>query len=130
MTLWQVAQQMVSGHDGCTSPRLQLCAPPTCLLRADGETWGEIRVLFDANHSWPTSKFRSEHSNAIWDPTPLFDRTTGKTFVFFGGPGRTSTDSRLDVTMMSSTDLVSSHSPLAPTSLHTTSAASHTQLRV
>ena len=92
----------------------QFCASPTCLFHADGETWGEIRVLFDANHSWPASKYHSEHSNAIWDPTPLFDHTTGETFIFFGGPGRTATDSRLDVTMISSTDLVSS--PPAPAS--------------
>ena len=70
----------------------------------DGETWSNITVLFDANFSWPASEFHSAHSNAIWDPTPVFDRTTGETFLFFAGPGRTAVDSRLDITMISSKD--------------------------
>ena len=76
-----------------------------------GASWGESTVLFDANHSWPASKFKSEHSNAIWDPTPVFDSSTGETFIFFGGPGRTAKDSRLDVTAISSTDLGLSWGP-------------------
>ena len=43
--------------------------------------------------------------NAIWDPTPVFDRTTGETFIFFAGPGRTAIDSTLGVSMVSSSDL-------------------------
>eukprot|EP01052_Picozoa_sp_SAG31_P052497 SAG31_NODE_12988_length_901_cov_1.266833_1_plen_117_part_00 len=46
------------------------------------------------------------HSAAVWDPTPVFDEMTGETFILFGGPGRTAQDSRLDITMVSSTDLV------------------------
>ena len=38
-----------------------------------------------------------------------FDLAVGLTFIFFGGPGRTAKDSRLDVTMISSTDLVRRH---------------------
>ena len=37
----------------------------------------------------------------------MYDATTGETFIFFGGPGRTAQDTRLDVTAVSSTDLVS-----------------------
>jgi len=37
----------------------------------------------------------------------VYDATTGETFIFFGGPGRTAQDTRLDVTAVSSTDLVS-----------------------
>ena len=37
----------------------------------------------------------------------VYDVTTGETFIFFGGPGRTAQDPRLDVTAVSSTDLVS-----------------------
>ena len=71
-----------------------------------GETWSNITVLFDANFSWPASEFHSAHSNSVWDPTPVFDRMTGKTFIFFAGPGRVpATDSRLDIIMISSTDL-------------------------
>ena len=37
----------------------------------------------------------------------VYDVMTGETFIFFGGPGRTAQDTRLDVTAVSSTDLVS-----------------------
>eukprot|EP01052_Picozoa_sp_SAG31_P031039 SAG31_NODE_3248_length_4493_cov_1.923760_1_plen_565_part_00 len=77
-----------------------------------GRSWGQIQVLFDANFSWPSSKYYSQHSNAIWDPTPVFDRTTGETFVFFAGPGRTTSDSTLGVSMLSSTDLGASWGPV------------------
>ena len=41
----------------------------------------------------------------------MYDATTGETFIFFGGPGRTAQDTRLDVTAISSTDLVSPPDP-------------------
>jgi hypothetical protein len=77
----------------------------------NGEHWAPLTVLFDANFSWPASRFHSAHSNAIWDPTPLFDRTTGETHVFFAGPGRVAGDSRLDISMITSKNLGVSWSP-------------------
>ena len=40
---------------------------------------------------------------AVWDPTPLYDSTTGETFLFFGGPGRTK-GHHWDIWLMTSQD--------------------------
>eukprot|EP00038_Savillea_parva_P014906 m.12358 g.12358 ORF g.12358 m.12358 type:complete len:569 (-) comp2940_c1_seq1:138-1844(-) len=55
-----------------------------------GHTWGPLVTLIDAISYWPnvTANKSPDNGNAIWDPTPLFDATTGRAFVFFNGPGR------------------------------------------
>ena len=49
----------------------------------DGTTWGPLRTLVDAVTFWP--HIHVPTGNAIWDPTPLHDAHTGRTFVFFNG---------------------------------------------
>eukprot|EP01047_Picozoa_sp_COSAG01_P075028 COSAG01_NODE_12725_length_1693_cov_2.590966_1_plen_470_part_01 len=52
-----------------------------------GRTWGALRTIVDARTLW--RGFSAAHGVAVWDPTPLYDKATGTTFLFFGGPGRT-----------------------------------------
>lgn len=49
--------------------------------------WGQLTTIVDARALW--KGFTATHGLAVWDPTPLYDNSTGETFLFFGGPGRT-----------------------------------------
>jgi sialidase-1 len=55
-----------------------------------GVSWGPLVTLIDAVSFWPhiTANKPPDRGNAVWDPTPVFDRSTGRAFVFFNGPGR------------------------------------------
>lgn len=71
-----------------------------------GRTWGELVTVIDSISFWPniTAKTPPEKGNAIWDPTPVADRTTGRIFVFFNGPGRLAHDGLSSTWMMWSDD--------------------------
>jgi sialidase-1 len=66
-----------------------------------GRSWGALRTIVDARALWRS--FSAAHGLAVWDPTPIFDSTTGTTFLFFGGPGRTK-GHHWDIWQMSSQD--------------------------
>jgi hypothetical protein len=44
-----------------------------------GHTWGPLNTIVDAIAFWPnvTANKPPETGNAVWDPTPLWDRVTG-----------------------------------------------------
>jgi hypothetical protein len=44
-----------------------------------GHTWGPLNTIVDAIAFWPTVTANKppEPGNAVWDPTPLYDRVTG-----------------------------------------------------
>lgn len=66
-----------------------------------GRSWGQLTTIVDARALW--KGFTATHGLAVWDPTPLYDNSTGETFLFFGGPGRTK-GHHWDIWMMSSKD--------------------------
>ena len=55
-----------------------------------GRSWEhELRNIFDAigNPQWQGIDAANgrDTGNAVWDPTPLWDATTGRVWVFFNG---------------------------------------------
>ena len=71
-----------------------------------GLSWGQLTTILDAVDFPPWKGLRAEAKvywarknitfgdagNAIWDPTPVWDRVTDTVWLFFNGPGREGAD--------------------------------------
>jgi sialidase-1 len=71
-----------------------------------GESWGKLTTIVDAVDFPPWKGLRAESKvywpkanltfgdagNAVWDPTPVWDRETDTVWLFFNGPGREDAD--------------------------------------
>ena len=44
--------------------------------------WGQLTTIVDSRALW--KGFTATHGLAVWDPTPLYDKASGETFLFFG----------------------------------------------
>lgn len=58
----------------------------------DGQTWGPLRTIVDALEAEFWRGISVSTHNAVWDPTPVHDAATGRTWLFFNGPGRRGSD--------------------------------------
>eukprot|EP01052_Picozoa_sp_SAG31_P025977 SAG31_NODE_2318_length_5944_cov_17.470488_2_plen_1296_part_00 len=62
----------------------------------DGRSFGALTTIIDARDFEPWKRFDTEaggdRGNAVWDPTPLYDRQTSTVWLFFNGPGREGAD--------------------------------------
>ena len=63
----------------------------TILDAVDFPPWKDVRA--ESKVYWPRENLTfGDAGNAIWDPTPLWDRETDTVFLFFNGPGREGAD--------------------------------------
>ena len=64
----------------------------TTILDAVGfSPWKGLRA--ESKVYWPRENLTfGDAGNAVWDPTPLWDRATDTVFLFFNGPGREGAD--------------------------------------
>ena len=72
----------------------------------NGLTWAPLTTLVDALAFPPWKNYHVKTHNAAWDPSPVHDRITNETFVFFNGPGREANEAAgsLATWMMKSSD--------------------------